>query len=230
MNNYKRVSANMISIHKFLISLGALSISLGVATNAHADYSDPYGYYITPSPEPYYYLHNSGVQFRFVLGPGYLSDSETTSGTNATDNIHGPTGNAEFYLGGYVLPRLAIGGMLSDTFANAPNVSANGMSFSNPDSGLNLISIGPYADWYVSRYSGLHLMATAGFSNMVVSNSSRGTTTNINGNGFDVGGGIGYDWRVSDHWQVGVLGRFTYSNISIAPSTESVITPGVMFS
>lgn len=169
---------------------------------------------------------HQGFQFRATPGLGDMSDAQTTKNSTASDHINGLSGAAEFYLGGYILPRLALGGMLSEQYIPSPSVSSGNVSVSVPNSHANLFGLGPYADYYVLPGYGLHVMATVGYANILVLAAKQSQL----GNGWDLGAGVGYDWSVSRDWSVGVLGRLGYSNLSLKSSTESVVSPALLFS
>jgi hypothetical protein len=162
---------------------------------------------------------HEGFQFRGTVGLGYISDAESSNAT-----LHGGAGTLEVYLGGMPIPGLAIGGFLSGEEAIGPSVSVNGLTASSNDTTLTLLQIGPYIDYYSNPHKGFHIMGTIGFARLTARYDDGNFNASDSGDGFALGGGIGYDWWVGREWTVGILGRFTFA------STERTLDGGVSVS
>jgi hypothetical protein len=185
---------------------------------------------------------HDGFQFRGALGGGYLSDSEKldvpaglTLLGGPTATIHGGAIATEVYFGGTPAAGLVVGGFLSEMRAFGPSVSFPGGQTvtASGDRSLNLLTLGPYVDFYPDPTSGFHILGTLG---LAVIDASNGDSTNSSAasSGFGIGGGLGYDWWVADEWSLGVLGRFTYAAMGHTTSgvnvTDNAIAPALLFS
>ena len=173
---------------------------------------------------------HDGFQFRGTVGLGYISDAESSNAT-----LHGGAGMFEVYLGGMPIPGLAIGGFLSGEEAIGPSVSVNGFTASSNDTTLTLLQIGPYIDYYPNPHKGFHIMGTIGFARLIARYDDGNFNASDSGNGFALGGGIGYDWWVGREWTVGILGRFTFASTSRTLDggisvSEKTFAPAVLFS
>ena len=172
---------------------------------------------------------HDGFQFRGAVGLGYMSVSETGDAT-----LHGGAGTLEAYVGGMPIRGLAIGGLVTGTWAIGPSVSVNGFTASDSDTSLSLITIGPYVDFYPNPRKGFHILGTLGFASLTASYDDGNFSASSSASGFTTGFGIGYDWWVSRDWSLGILGRFTFATTSrdVGPVSvsESVFVPAVLFS
>ena len=140
----------------------------------------------------------------------------------------------ELYLGGMPIPGLAIGGFLSGASAIGPTVRINGLRVSSSDTGLTLVTIGPYIDFYPNPHKGFHVLGTLGFARLTARFDDGAISASDSGTGFTLGGGIGYDWWVSPDWTLGILGRLTFADTSRTfggvSVSESTFLPAVLFS
>jgi hypothetical protein len=172
---------------------------------------------------------HEGFQFRGTVGGGYMSDSESSDAT-----LHGGAGAAEVYLGGMPIRGLAIGGFLSGATAIGPTATADGISVSDSNTSLTLLTIGPYIDFYPQPRRGFHVLGTLGFARLTASYDDGNVSARDSATGFTLGGGIGYDWWVSRDWTVGILGRLTFASttrtIDGLSVSEKTVLPALLFS
>jgi hypothetical protein len=172
---------------------------------------------------------HDGFQFRGTVGFGYMSDAESSNAT-----VHGPAGVLEVYVGGMPVRGLAIGGFLSGASVVAPSVSVDGVSASDSNTRLTLVTIGPYIDFDPDPHKGLHILGTLGFASLNARYDDANFRASNSAGGFTLGGGIGYDWWVSRDWSIGVLGRFTFASTSRTVDgfsvSESTVLPAALFS
>jgi outer membrane protein with beta-barrel domain len=173
---------------------------------------------------------HEGFQFRGVIGGGYLSDSESPE--SAT--ISGPAAGFELYVGGNVIPGLAVGGFLGGASAANPSVSLNGQSLGTAtNASLTLAMIGPYVDWYFDPTGGFHLMGMLEFTRLAVTTGGGGVSSETPVGG-GIGAGVGYDFWLSDTFSMGVLGRVNFSSNSYSDGgtnfTDKTINPMLFLS
>jgi len=165
---------------------------------------------------------HEGFQFRGAIGGGYVSDSESPDNAKVSGGGFG----FELYAGGYVVPGVAIGGMLGGVSAPGPSVSENGQTV-NAASGSSLTSawIGPYVDIYPDPVGGFHVSLALELARLSVSDGSG--TTEDSSPGWGVGAGLGYDWRISGAFSMGLLARLNYSSASLSSGnyTEHTVVP-----
>ena len=123
---------------------------------------------------------------------------------------------------------------MSGSSAVGPSVSLDGFRASNSNTSLTLVTIGPYIDYYPDPRKGLHILGTLGFANLTDSYDDGTLSTSNSATGFTLGGGIGYDWWVSEDWSIGILGRFTFASTSRTRGgvsvSESTVLPALLFS
>ncbi len=177
-------------------------------------------------------VRHHGFQFRYAGGVGYLIDNESSLGAK-DDVIEGLTVENSLYFGGFVVPGFAVGGVVEDHYLHSPQLSVEGRSMVvDPSFHVNLASVGPYLDFYPDpKEGGLHLMINGGVAVLRLTNN----VVDVSSNGMNVGGGVGYDWRVrTSDWNVGVLAKLSYSNVDFVvgrnTSNESILVKSLMFS
>ena len=181
------------------------------------------------------YTHD-GLQIRGAIGFGYLSDSESTG--NVGSSLHGGAGTLELYIGGTPVRGLVIGGFVSGATAFGPDLTAGGVTVSDSNVSASLFTIGPYIDFYPDPRRGLHFLGTLGFAKLRVTYDAPDASTEVDGSGFTIGGGVGYDWWVSSDWSIGILGRLTFASTSwstgAGPITvtthDNIAVPALLFS
>jgi hypothetical protein len=200
---------------KKIIAFAVAAAAWGASSSAHAE----------PGT-------HDGFQFRGAIGGGFVSDSESLSGSNQSDTISGGAVGFELYAGGFVVPGVSIGGFLGGLSAPGPSVSINGQTLSgNSNATLTPVWFGPYVDWYPDAQGGFHLSLAPELTRVSVSDGQGNSQdSNI---GWGLGVGIGYDFWVTRSFSIGVLGRLNYQNDSFTSSsganfTESIVTPAVL--
>lgn len=83
---------------------------------------------------------------------------------------------------------------------------------------LNVFRIGAFVDYYFSEDSNWHGLLTLGYASISFSDSAITDTPQ----GFAMQGGLGYDFWLSHHWSLGILGRLMWSPMSTESLDEVV--------
>ena len=151
------------------------------------------------------YLHD-GFQLRASLGAGamYLS----APGNDTT--ISGVAGGFDLYVGGSLIPGLAIGVVFGGGSALGPAVNSPGGSGAlSTDISLNLTDVGAYLNYYPDPLTGFHLVAEVGFA--WINYKYRDTVISDTPRGFAVAVGVGYDFWLAREWSFGPLLKVSYA-------------------
>lgn len=180
------------------------------------------------SPSPVHFRH--GFYLRLGVGGGYVSDHETVSGGSG-GSLHGPGETFDVFLGGSIVPGLALGGGFTVSSVSNPTVEYEGQSIQGSGS-LSLGILSGFADWYPSPTGGLHVLAMGGYA-AFGANDAGGDSIGPTARGLSLGLGVGYEWSLGAHWGVGAMARYIYAPLRATTSTgtaaESVTTPELMF-
>lgn len=174
---------------------------------------------------------HDGAQFRYAGGVGYLNGNE--SGKNQFDGEYSGTSFVNLLtLGIAPVPGLFIGGFAENTYLSNPTSYVEGVRIqSAPGAYLNLWSLGMYMDMYPNPSGGGHIFFAGGYS--IVSFGNDLVSRTVNGDGYNVSGGIGHDWHVGNNWNVGLLAKVSYteatSRLGKIESNERIIVPALMF-
>jgi hypothetical protein len=159
---------------------------------------------------PYFQL-STGVGVPFVWSSANFTDVAVEPPLSATAHRNGFSLMGSLFLGFSLHSQLAVGiggigsvGLLTD----AKVTRSDGQPVSAEDTSGNLNAfgvLGPFIDYYPRPHSGFHLQALVGLGAINSSDLASGAST-----GLGLMGGIGQDWRVSEHWSIGMLGRITF--------------------
>jgi hypothetical protein len=93
-----------------------------------------------------------------------------------------------------------------------------------------MLGIGPFADYYFDRASGVHVQAAVGYTYMLGPQSCadalcRSRSSNLledySGSAVSLMTGLGYDWWIGPAFSLGVLGRFEYTTGSLSNPANS---------
>lgn len=178
-----------------------------------------------------------GFHLSFVLGLEYpIGRAHVGSGLSPS-SISALGGAFDVFIGGNQRPGMAVG--LTMGGASAPNPSldfgasqtedaqnlANQSGWELRDGSLvlngtqmNLFRIGAFVDYYFSDDTNWHGLLTLGYASMSFSGNAMSDTAH----GFAMQAGLGYDFWLSYHWSLGLLGRLMWSPMS-ADSIEDVV-------
>jgi hypothetical protein len=203
----------------------ALSTSLAVLLTSLAAQAD--------ESKPGSHTHD-GFYLSLAAGVGVVHASMTTTANDLVDasssmragsiatSIEGFAFSGHVLVGGTPFRGLAIGAGHSGNILPSGTRTWNGTSKTLHTYTFGVT--GPFADWYPWPHGGAHVLAMAGFSD-VIENASGGSSHGL----FGFGGvlGLGYDVFVSDNWSLGILGRGMAGQVSWgAPAGVSGGSPG----
>lgn len=149
----------------------------------------------------------SGWHVQLALGGGGMRDDFDWGNGLINGNATGGSVAGQVAVAYGVMPRLAIGGLIAGESVQSPNIRIADQPSNTVDVGA-LGFIGAFADFRLAtdRATGAHFQAALGGARMSITDRGGGVS-----NHSPAGGGIvlgaGYDWRLADNWQWGVLGR-----------------------
>lgn len=140
---------------------------------------------------------------RLSLGPTYLAESWTPSGS-APGAAFGGWGTAlDVSVGRMIRPRLIVGGRWQAAAFVEPNESYQGTTYVLDRSARFLDTLAAFIDWTPDQRRGLHLGGSLGL--IACSNIDANYSTRTTGWGAAAGGQAGYDRRLSARWSIGLL-------------------------
>ena len=146
-----------------------------------------------------------GVNF----GLGSLSSDSTTFGD---ESISGFTSGTDFLFGGTPVPGLVIGGGLVSTIAPGPKYELRDQEI-ELDGTLYMFGLMGFVNYYIDPHEGFHLQAFAGYGALdFVTDAGQSGGNDPHGPFF--GGGLGYDFWISDQWSIGPFARVLYGTMS----------------
>jgi hypothetical protein len=179
-----------------------------------------------PAPVPPAKSHSGparqGMYLRGAAGAGLRSDGVSDNDYSAS--IVGFGLALDLAWGYAVLPGFVVGGALYLDFAGRATLSANQQSHTLP---ANLTSIGPFADWYLSRESnGWHIQGALTLSILSLGTAPGLSSRSATGIGLVVGGG--YEWPIAGDWSVGVLARLTLAGLTADTASHGYLAPSLL--
>lgn len=162
----------------------------------------PPGWYRPADPTAHRHL---GFFIRPDIGLGY-AESSASSGSNSV-KLSGGAGTFGVSIGGAVKENLILAGHLYGIGMRNPDVTVNGASQNTTDTDFTLVGIGPELDYYFMPQN-VYVSLTLAITKQSVSEGGVSSDTDT---GFGLELGAGKEWWVSDHWGLGVAGKFTFS-------------------
>jgi hypothetical protein len=170
---------------------------------------------------------HDGFFFQGNIGPGYLSTSPSTDGSDVDSKISGFGVGGGLLFGGTPAPGLVIGGGTANVVAFSPKWTVEGEEFeTDGDISLNLSTIGVFGTFYPDPNAGLSLHLMLAYGVLSVSNSD-GDDSDNNPSGVAVTAGVGYDFWIAPEWSIGVMGRFTYGALNYSEDDVDLSFPTI---
>jgi hypothetical protein len=155
---------------------------------------------------------HDGFFFQGNIGPGYLSTSPSTDGSDVDMKISGFGVGGGLLFGGTPAPGLVIGGGTANVVALSPKVTVEGEELGElDDTNLQLSTLGVFGTFYPDPQQGLSLHLMLAYAVLSASDSSEfDDDDDASANGVAITAGVGYEFWVASEWSIGVFGRFTY--------------------
>lgn len=194
----------------------------------------------TPSETPLddgEHSSRDGFHFSMALGAEYpIARTDVGNGLEP-GRVSGLGGAFDVFIGGNLVPGMAVGLTLGGGSAPAPNFdyaasqAGEAESVANQSawqiSGghlelngtqLNVFRIGAFIDYYFTRDSNWHGLLTLGYANV----SFTGGALSDSPRGFAIQAGLGYDFWVGYNWSFGILGRMMWAPLSSPELGETI--------
>ena len=188
---------------------------------------------------------HDGFYLRLGLGIGGVSDSVESQGViEVTGVVSGGAGVGELAFGGTPSAGLVIGGGIYSH--SIPEPTSEDVEVAGVNTNLeyefeasSFAIIAPFIDYYFDPTGGLHLQGAIGLGALA---SGRGNNTNgvfdaeeHGAAGLGVMVGFGYEWWIADQWGLGILGRFSFANLTGEDDagvewTHQIIAPALLMS
>jgi hypothetical protein len=146
-------------------------------------------------------------------------------------------GGFDLFVGGNQKPGMAVGLTIGGASAPSPSFDvgvgqsstsqeladqsgwdSDGSALIMHGTQLNIFRIGAFVDYYFFDDSNWHGLLTLGYASV----SFSGNAITDSPQGFAMQGGIGYDFWLSYHWSLGVLGRVMWSPMSAESLDDTV--------
>lgn len=177
-------------------------------------------------PDPSIHRHD-GFYLRLGLGLGYVSDSASEN-DGTTFKIHGTTIPIDIMIGGSLVPGLVLGGGIWIAPMVSPKVDFEGQTLTiSSNYTVQFNQIGPFLDYYPNPHEGLHILGAVTYAGLTLVEDATNTTL-ANVKGFGLTAGLGYDFWIGNQWSMGVLGQFSYANLSADSESHQLISPALL--
>lgn len=186
----------------------------------------------TPQPQAEGVREHDGFYLRLQLGPGYFFDERSIERDGQEPLVLADVGGFatgfELLVGGTVGEGVVIGGTLAITRVANYETTIESVTAETADV-IGFTLLGPFIDWYPDVWGGFHVfgvLALAGGSSQ---------ETDWKRGGLAIGGGVGYDWWISDEWSIGLLGKVVLAGLGEETETaegrqiDGVVLPSLMF-
>jgi hypothetical protein len=121
------------------------------------------------------------------------------------NTLSGPAGDFNFSLGGTPAEGIVLGGMLAGMQSNSPSSSGGSVA---GVSGVGIVLIAPFIDWYPNDKKGWHVGGALGFGGVGVDRGDASTLQSLSLGGRASGG---YDFWVGSQWSIGVIGALQFA-------------------
>jgi hypothetical protein len=193
-----------------------------------------------------------GLYVRVAGGVSYFSDAVKSDPLPLFGTVDGTLKGAsiggQLAIGGSIFPGFVVGGSLFVNHMPSPSATdgeshnalgATSIGAIDFDS-TTVTVVGPFADYYFGRSSGLHVGAALGYGVLSLGQGTDRGTGNVrvqgqSGSGFAAVVQGGHEWWVSSSWGVGVLGQLMFGFGSGEDSTSHtwthrILVPGLFLS
>ncbi|MEE2755408.1 MAG: hypothetical protein VYA30_02050 [Myxococcota bacterium] len=167
----------------------------------------------------------TGFMLRFHGGAGYSETSRDLGGHIGILSVKGASGFAQFAVGGFIIPNLALHATFFGFEASEPTIEdARGerhdseaveVTFSLQAAGIGLTYYLMPANVYFSASLGM------GKAVLEVSDGNR-SVEDRSKDGFCSTASIAKEWSVSSSWSLGVGGQFNYALIPVGIAAECI--------
>jgi hypothetical protein len=143
------------------------------------------------------------------FGPGSYTQEQSVGGDA---KMTGLVGNFALRIGGTLFPGFVLGGGLVGNSMSKPETEDSGEVFDTSDASLGLGELQVFALYYPMPERGLHLLVSAGYGSLSVSEGY--SSRDLKMEGLVLGGGVGYDFWVSPQWSLGPAFVLTYGSLN----------------
>ncbi len=178
-----------------------------------------------------------GFHLSMLLGLEYpIASVNVGNGLNPS-SISALGGGFDVFIGGNQKPGMAVGFTIGGASAPSPSFSFESADVSDAEniadqSGweltetslilhgtqMNLFRVGAFVDYYFSEEKNWHGLLTLGYASLSFSGGAITDTPE----GFAMQAGLGYDFWLSYHWSMGLVGRLLWSPMS-AESLDEIV-------
>jgi hypothetical protein len=146
---------------------------------------------------------------------------ETGPSPAPPDSLGGGGFAFDMAIGGAPSPVLVIGGNFAFQQFSKPTLTINGRDFPTVND-MNVGVLGVLVEGFPSATSGFHYAGTIGLGRLSVTNGNTGSEV-IATSGFGYGAAVGYDFKISPNWYIGVGGRLIGATTSYQGSDETTL-------
>jgi hypothetical protein len=162
-----------------------------------------------------------GAGIGFPFGSDVTDDYEED--TREGLSFAGQSFALDIMAGATVLPWLVLGGgVVSDEIASGDVQDSAGIE-RGIERSLYFAVLGGFVDIYPTPPAGVHVQALVGLSRLSPSSDLADNTAV----GFGAVLGVGYDFRASRRWNIGVLGRVALAPMSMDAIDERELSPAI---
>jgi hypothetical protein len=155
---------------------------------------------------------HDGFYLRMALGYASLSATVEDKESSTKLDLTGGGLAVELAVGGTVAPGLVLGVGSYGAAIFSPEYEYGGSTFDGET--LTLSSIGPFIDYYFDPKGGGHIQAAVAFATFSQP-EGEDINSDLDGTGYSLMLGGGYDWWVGDQWSIGLLARVQYYNLTV---------------
>lgn len=164
-------------------------------------------------------VHNhDGFYLKLSLGfgKGWFSEEATSQNVDYSSEATGLTAEFAVQLGGTIAPGFVLGGGLIGTSMVDPTFKIDGRTFSTNNSSVGLSQLQLFGVFYPDPHGGFFLQASVGYAQLQAKIDGVNYDTDISG--VALGGGVGYDFWVSEQWSIGPALLITHGILSRSES------------
>jgi hypothetical protein len=178
-----------------------------------------------------------GFHLGMILGAEYPIMRVSVGNGLEPGTLSALGGGFDLFVGGNQKPGMAVGFTIGGASAPSPSFDvgvgqssmsqelaeqsgwdSDGSALVLHGTQLNIFRIGAFVDYYFSDDSNWHGLLTLGYASVAFSGAAITDTPQ----GFAMQGGIGYDFWLSHHWSLGLLGRLMWAPMS-AESLDDMV-------
>jgi hypothetical protein len=132
------------------------------------------------------------------------------------------------FLGGTLPGGVAIGGALMSTSTGSSEPIYETPNGERRGGDVQVALIGLFADWYPDPKGGLHLMAAAGISGVMLSEDDSVPLRELRGSGVALAAGAGYDLFVGPDFSLGLLPLLQYQRSAFDSGRAASFSEGTL--